>query len=158
MAQEVENAANQLEGLEWLGELPHSEVVDLMGRASVVLVPSLWEEPFGRTVIEAFARGTPVVASDQGALPELVRHGVNGLIVPSVDAEALSGAVKRLVSGDCDLAAMRRAARQEYLNRFGPEVAHAKLIAIYQEALAVRGDGLDSASKRGEPAASRVPA
>lgn len=138
MAAEVEQAVTRFDNVEWLGELPHPRLLDLMGRAAAVLVPSIWDEPFGRTVIEAFAKGTPVIASDRGALPELVEHGVSGLIVPSADAASLVQAVRQLVSGGSGVPEMRQAARRQYLERFGPEAAYTELIATYREALQVR--------------------
>ncbi len=64
----------------WLGFLPHDDVLAEMLGARVVVVPSLGHETFGMTVLEAYARGVPVVASSVGALPELVVDGCSGFL------------------------------------------------------------------------------
>jgi len=58
---------------------------DLLSRARCLLFPVQWEEPFGMVMIEAMACGTPVVALRAGAVPEVVQHGVTGLICDSPD-------------------------------------------------------------------------
>ena len=62
--------------VEWLGHLPLNEVLSIVGDATMLVMPSVWYETFGRTIAEAFARGTPVVASDMGAMAELVEDCV----------------------------------------------------------------------------------
>lgn len=53
----------------------------LLGNAQALLVPSLWEEPFGMVMIEALACGTPIVGLSSGAIPELIEDGVNGYVI-----------------------------------------------------------------------------
>ncbi len=60
---------------------------EFLGNARALLVPSLFDEPFGMVTLEAFACATPVVALDSGALPEVIRHGVTGFIVAKDDVE-----------------------------------------------------------------------
>lgn len=98
-------------GVEWLGY--RDDVPALLRSIDVVAVPS-HSEGFGMTALEAMAAGAVVVASTAGALPELVRDGVEGLLVPAGDPAALSAALVR-AGGDRHLAAtlgragMRRA-------------------------------------------------
>ena len=68
-----------------------------LSRASVVLVPSLVEEVFGLTVVEAFAFGRPVIASRAGGLPELVREGETGWLVPPGDVTSLEACMRSAV-------------------------------------------------------------
>lgn len=63
---------------EFLGELTSSERDRLVGASYAVLMPGAWPEPFGLVAIESLAVGTPVIARRVGALPELIRHGVDG--------------------------------------------------------------------------------
>ena len=95
----------------WLGPLGQAELADFYRGLDVLAVPSLttpsWVEQFGRVAVEAMACGTPVVASDSGALPDVV--GGAGLLVPPGDAGALGEALVR-VGADPTLATSLRQA------------------------------------------------
>jgi glycosyltransferase involved in cell wall biosynthesis len=80
-----------------LGPRPHPSVLAAFRRASVVVAPSVWPEPFGLTAIEAMSMGRPVIATTAGALPEIVTHGKTGLVVPPGDVEALRGALSTIL-------------------------------------------------------------
>jgi glycosyltransferase involved in cell wall biosynthesis len=67
--------------IEYLGEVSHSEKVDLLQNARVTLFPIKWQEPFGLVMIESMACGTPVVATRWGAVPEVIVDGKTGIIV-----------------------------------------------------------------------------
>lgn len=64
-------------------------------QVDVVVVPSLWNEPFGRTAIEALAYGLPVIASNRGGLPEIIQDGLNGIIINPDEPGSLARAMKR---------------------------------------------------------------
>jgi glycosyltransferase involved in cell wall biosynthesis len=68
-------------GIEYLGEVSHSDKVDLLQNARATLFPIDWEEPFGLVMIESMACGTPVIATRRGAVPEVIEHGRSGVIV-----------------------------------------------------------------------------
>ena len=70
-----------------LSEIPHDHKVELLGKARAVLFPIDWDEPFGLVMTEAMACGTPVIATPRGAVPEVVRDGETGFIVPVDDYE-----------------------------------------------------------------------
>lgn len=72
-----------------------SDVPDLMGALDVLVLPSL-NEGMGRVLVEAAAAGTAVVASSVGGVPEVVRHGETGLLIPPGDADAIADAVTEL--------------------------------------------------------------
>jgi glycosyltransferase involved in cell wall biosynthesis len=67
--------------VEYAGEVAGSIKIDLFAHAAALLMPIRWPEPFGIVMIEALACGTPVIAFPEGAAAEIVRHGVNGLLV-----------------------------------------------------------------------------
>ena len=64
--------------------------------ADIFVHPAVWQEAFGLVIAEAMATGCPVVASQIGAVPELVVDGVTGLLVPPGDSDAIAGALERL--------------------------------------------------------------
>ena len=76
------------EGVTWLPNRP--DVVTPLHAADVVAVPSVWDEPFGRVVVEAMSTGRPVVASDAGGLPEVLTGPFRRFLVPRGDADALA--------------------------------------------------------------------
>jgi D-inositol-3-phosphate glycosyltransferase len=75
--------------------VPPAEVADWMRTADVVAIPSR-REPLGLAAVEALACGTPVIAANVGGLREVVRDGVNGLLIPTADPGALAAALGRL--------------------------------------------------------------
>jgi glycosyltransferase involved in cell wall biosynthesis len=85
------------ESVRFLEKLPPAQVRERFDAARVVVQPSLWEEPFGRTVIEAYARSRPVIASDTGGLHDTV-SAQTGILVPPRDVSALATALRRLLS------------------------------------------------------------
>ena len=82
--------------VEWLGV--RQDMPALIASVDVVLMPSTYPESFGRGVIEASAVGRPVVASEIGALGELISDRQNGMLVPPRDPVALADAVERLIA------------------------------------------------------------
>lgn len=75
-----------------------------------LIVPSIWNEPFGRIVIEAFAKGVPVIGSRIGGIAETIRDGKNGFLVPPRDADALTRRIMQCAQ--MDAAGYRKLSRQ----------------------------------------------
>ena len=125
-------------GVTALGFRGREEVQAAMASAAAVVVPSLWYEGLPMVVAEAFAAGTPVIASRIGALADLVEDGVTGLHVRPGDAPDLAGAMDR-IAGEPDRAlAMGQAARRVYERDWTEDVTTRSLLAIYAEAIASR--------------------
>lgn len=116
-----------------LGHLEDAELAALRARAAVVVVPSLFYEHFGYTAAEALLDARAVVAARIGALPELVEHGVTGLLAEPGDALAFGAAAKRALD---DPAAVRwgEAGRSRVREVCDPARHVAGLLAIYEEA------------------------
>lgn len=125
------------ESLELTGPLPRPEAVARLGAGCHIAVyPSLFGEGCPSTVLEAMLCGLPVVASDVGGIPALIRHGETGLLVPPGDAAALEKALARLAEEPELRAALGRAARQAVLSR-GAEVEANAWCEAYRRALHV---------------------
>ena len=101
----------------FLGWVPNSELPPYYRAAALSVIPSL-EEGFGIPAAEAMGCETAVVASDAGGLPEVVEHGVTGLIVPRGDANALAGAIGELLADPARRARMGQAGRERALRLF----------------------------------------
>ena len=101
--------------------------MEALGAATALLHPIRFAEPFGLSVIEANACGTPVIAFERGALPELIRHGVNGYLVADVVGAAGAAAqVEQLARARC---------RTEAETRFSAERMARDYLRLYQRLL-----------------------
>lgn len=133
----VSEAARVLPGLQWLGRMPAAEVYRLMGEAVCLVLPSECYEAFPLASIEAFAKGTPVVAAGLGALGEIVEDGRTGLhFLPGNPAD-LAAKVSGIVSHPRDRKRMGREARAEYELRYTAGENHERLMQIYRRAIDV---------------------
>jgi glycosyltransferase involved in cell wall biosynthesis len=126
-------AANTNPRVEFLGHLSRDEVRDAFERASFVVMPHRWLEPFGLVAIEAFAHGRPVITSDRGGPADIVEHRVNGVRVVPGDAETLRQAVLSLYEDSDRLTRYSEAARGCYEERYRPPVFLGALRALYGE-------------------------
>ena len=79
------------------GIVSQDELIKQYDRAHMLLVPSLWQEPFGLVVLEAMARGLAVIASKTGGLVEIITHEVNGLLVEPGNERELALAIRELL-------------------------------------------------------------
>ena len=77
--------------------IPHARVARWYHQIDVLVLPSIWPENQPVTILEAMASGLPVIASAVGGVPEMIRHGETGWLVPRADAQALADAMDRLV-------------------------------------------------------------
>ena len=117
-------------GIEYVGPVDDAQKNALLGQAAALIVPIEWDEPFGIVFAEALACGTPVISCPRGALPEIVRPGIEGFLVKSV-AEAC-GAVGLLDTID------RAACRKRVEQFFSLAVIIAQYEGLYQERIARR--------------------
>ena len=138
---EVEGLAAQAKslGLEsrlrFPGALVREQVLALYREASVVAMPSRWEEPFGLVALEAQIAGRPVVASRVGGLPEFVIDEVTGLLVPKEDPAALARAIARLLGDPPLVRRVTAAAREAAIARFSVARCAREYDALYAEAI-----------------------
>ena len=121
-------------GVRLLGHLGPHALAAVRARAAAVVVPSLFPETFGYAVAEAQLDARAVIASDIGALGELVEHEVSGLLVPPRDEAALVAAVRRTLAEPERARGWGEAARESARKAFAPEAHTRGLVAIYEEA------------------------
>jgi len=113
-----------------LGSVGPQERAELLGRARALLHPIAFDEPFGLSVVESMATGTPVVAYARGSMPEVVDEGVTGFLVE--DAEQAAAAVDR--AGELD----RRQVHQVARRRFASSRMVADYVDVYGKVLGER--------------------
>jgi len=118
-----------------LGMKSRDEVLCLLRQSLFLVAPSTCYETFGLTVVEAYASGTPVIASRHGAYAEIVNDGITGLLFTPGDAADLAAKIAWAESHPEQMLAMGRAARIEYEARYTPQRNYKLLIGIYENAL-----------------------
>ncbi len=131
LAKEVAKLAERLPKVEWLGRQPMAEVHRLMGEATVLVFPSKWYETFGRVAVEAFAKGTPVIAAKIGAIAELVDHRRTGLHFNPGDSGDLANTVELALSDPLELGQMRQRVRAEFEAKYTAQKNYQQLLDIY---------------------------
>lgn len=111
--------------IEFIGEIGDDQKMEFLSNAHALLFPIDWPEPFGLAVIEAMQCGTPTVAFNCGAIPEILQDGVTGFVVSTLP-EAIA-AVRRIASVD------RAACRKAFEERFTSARMASEYVAIYRK-------------------------
>ena len=141
---EVEAAAAADPTIRVLGQVDRSIVEEEMRRAAALVMPSIWYEGMPMTLVEAFANGLPVIASDLGAMADMVVDGETGRRFPPGDTCGLAGALGAAAADPRGLSAQGRSARQVYVERYSGAVNHPRLLEIYRQAIAHRAASPDA--------------
>lgn len=100
------------------GKVPQEELIGYYDRSDIMLVPSLWQEPFGLVIAEAMARELPVIASNLAGPSEILTHQLDGLLLPPGDEQALARAIRSLMERPEERARLGQAARETVHQRF----------------------------------------
>jgi len=114
----------------WVGQ---ERLAALYEACDVVVVPSLWPEPFGLVGVEAMLHGKPVVAFQVGAVGEWLVDGETGYQVPPGDVKALAERIMRLLAHPDEAHRMGQRGKEIALQRFAPEGYVAAVLSVYQE-------------------------
>ena len=119
----------------YVGELNTQSKFDLLDGVDVVCVPTIHPEPKGIYVLEALARGVPVVLPAHGSFPELVESTGGGVLVPPGDAEALAQALAELLSDGARRAQLGQAGQAAVRDAFTEDVMAARMLECYRRSL-----------------------
>jgi len=126
--------------VQFTGFVPHSQVPHLVSAADIAVAPYTKMEPelfcgSSMKVFEYMSSNTPVVASDQGQISEVIQEGVNGLLVPPGDAPALAAALKKLID-DPDLRCrLGQQARQDSIKKHSWDHYITHLEQVYESVI-----------------------
>jgi glycosyltransferase involved in cell wall biosynthesis len=131
----VREAAAQNAAIEWLRGVPHEKVYDLIGAAAFLVLPSHCYEGCPCVLAEAFAKGTPVIASKLGAMADIIKDGCNGLHVVAGEPEDLAAKVGSLFRDSPALKRMRRSARETFDRNFSADANYQSLMSVYARAM-----------------------
>lgn len=131
----VQEIAERVTGIEYVGRQALEQVYTLIGAAQMLIFPSEWYETFGRVAIEAFAKGTPVIAARIGAIAEIVDNGRTGLLFEPGNVGHLSEQLAWAWSHPDDMAKMGHEARREYEAKYTAKRNYEMLMDIYDRAI-----------------------
>jgi glycosyltransferase involved in cell wall biosynthesis len=124
-----------------LGKLPLEQVLELVGSARALIMPSLWNETFGRTTVESFSKGTPVIGSRIGGTAELIDEAQTGwLFQPGSASDLLAKLHLAVQQNEQQRQTMRKNARESFLNNFLPEHNYLGLMKCYKRAMELSGE------------------
>lgn len=111
----------------YVGNVEGRQKLTFLAKAKALLFPIDWEEPFGMSVIEALASGTPVIAMNRGAMPEIIKHGYNGFLANTVEEFAdYMQRIDEINPQDC---------RQSVIDKFSADGMALAYIERYKEAI-----------------------
>jgi glycosyltransferase involved in cell wall biosynthesis len=115
------------------GWLPRQRELEMIAGARFLICPSEWFEPFGMTIIEAFACGVPVIASRLGGPSEIVEDARTGMHFTAGDSDDLAAKIQWAWEHNRELEVMGKAARAEYDAKYAAERNYQLLMQIYDE-------------------------
>jgi glycosyltransferase involved in cell wall biosynthesis len=136
MKEMVQKASQKNPNIRMLGSLDRSGVQNAMLACKALIFPSIWYEGMPMTIIESFAAGTPVIASNTGAMGSMIRHGYNGLHFQKGDADGLHEQLTTWYKMDnAELNSYRRNVLDTYQAHYTAEKNREQLLNIYKQAL-----------------------
>jgi glycosyltransferase involved in cell wall biosynthesis len=135
LAERVAQVASRVPNVEWVGPRPRQEILTYMKMSSLLVFPSQVYEGLPMTVVEAYAAGLAVVASDQGSIRTLVDPNRTGLLFRPGDPQDLAAKVKWAWTHRAQLREMGREARREYERKYTAECNYEQLMDIYRLAM-----------------------
>jgi glycosyltransferase involved in cell wall biosynthesis len=100
-----------------------------------MIFPSIWPETFGLTIVEAYQCSTPVIASNFGAMMDMVSDHRTGLLFEKGNPYDLAEKILYLANNPDKAIEMGKNARKEYLEKYTPEVSYNTLMKIYEEVI-----------------------
>lgn len=135
LAGRVRAFAEKTPNVRYDGWVDRQRLKEIFQESSFLVVPSTWYEGLPLNVLEAYACGLPVIASNMGGLSEIIRDGETGLQFVPADSADLAAKVRWAVSHPLDWERMRRQARSEFELKYSDEPAYRALMQVYHAAI-----------------------
>jgi glycosyltransferase involved in cell wall biosynthesis len=132
---EVTEFAQDYSNIHYLGFQDKESVLRYLKMCRALVMPSLWYEGLPVTLLEAFSTGTVVIASNLGALAEIIQDGVNGLLFEAGNSKELANTIAAIAENKYDMGRIRENARSTYLRHYTPDKNYHSLVNIYNKAI-----------------------
>lgn len=133
MLQRIERINAGKSRISYGGFLYGEALKEIISSSKFVVVPSIWFETFGLTVIEAMAYGKPVIGSDIGGISEIINDGEDGFLVEANNSNALVTAIEKLFVSKEMVCEFGANARRNVEKRFTPAIHYENLMSIYKK-------------------------
>lgn len=121
--------------VEWKGFLKGNDLDELYKQSAVVIVPSKWYEGFPNVITRAMLHSKPVIATDIGCFPEIIEHGINGLLYPPGDIDRLENCIRQILSDPEKSYQLGKAGEEKARREYSKEVIYGKLNEVYNRVL-----------------------
>jgi glycosyltransferase involved in cell wall biosynthesis len=122
-----------LKNVFFTGFLKHEEILKIWEKSACSVVPSIWKEPFGMVVLEAWAKGRPVVAHNIGALSEIIRQGRDGYLVAPDNPFEMTNAILRILNDPLRGASMGLEGARRLKDDFAKEAWFGKIHSVFKK-------------------------
>lgn len=131
LRERIEN--EEIKNIEFLGFKTGEELVREIKNAKATIIPSVWHEVFGLTIIESLSVGTPVIGSRVGGITELVKEGINGFLFERANEKELASKIEALINLPEDRFVNMVHSSYQAKENFSPENYYKELIQIYEK-------------------------
>jgi len=118
--------------VEFCGSKSHAECLRLLSSSCFMVFSSIWYEGFPLTVLEAFALGVPVLASNLGTRPEIISDGISGVLYRHDSVDDFHDKINKMINETDFRNSLGTAAREQYLKKYTPDINYDKLMEIYK--------------------------
>jgi glycosyltransferase involved in cell wall biosynthesis len=146
----------KLTNVEFSGHIRGGELSQAIASSRFTVLPSHAYETLGKTILESYAEGRAVIATDMGSRREVVQPGITGLLYKTGDVRELTSATERLASQPELAARMGRAGRELLRDRYTPQVHYEALIGLYERLVKGAGGRSRSAPKIARPVRAAI--
>lgn len=135
--QSLQSTFGSTEFVRFLGRKDRPDILSLMKKCRALIFPSVWYEGLPLTIVEAFATGTPVIASSIGAMKEMIVHEKNGMLFHAGDSDDIARQIHAFES--MPAGNFSKEARDHYLRIYHPDIAYLDVMNIYEKTINLAG-------------------
>lgn len=130
----VKKYSDKHDNIDYLGYVSGKQKIEYLSNCSFIIVPSTWYEMFPISILEAYKYIKPVIATDLGGIPEIVKDGISGFLFEKDNIESLKNSINKIIKGKKYIK-MGKNARKIFEKKYTAEENYRLLMDIYQKAI-----------------------